>query len=268
MNIRTSPESGITKKFFITLWKYGPLVTAKRVNEYLQEHIGYEYGLKGLFHFVDRLLRGIQRYMDGSFDRKYGTNTSGIVQLDHLTIHKNNVINSIWYEPMSEKAFRQIMDHVAIDFRKFEFLDFGSGKGRVLLLASEYGYKKITGVEFAKELHFVGVDNIKKYNRLKRNPMNIQSVWMDAIQFPIPNVPVVVFFFSPFRGKVLQQVLDNVSTSFSLNPREFVLIFHGSNPETIGLLNTTKFQWREIEIQPDWSQFTQYRSFLSNSMLP
>ena len=265
MNANPARGYGITKKFFLTLWGSGPLLTIKRVNEYLQDQIDEASGLKGLFRFVDRFLCNFQRYLDGSFDRKHGTSTSGITQLKDLTINKKNLIDSIWYEPMSVKTFRRIMKHLSIDFSKFEFLDLGSGKGRVLLLASEYGYKKIIGVEFARELHLVAVDNIKKYNNLKQKPRNIQSVWMDAADFPIPDEPVVIFLFSPFKGKVMEKVLENVSKSFSLNPREFVLIFYGSNPDTINHLKTTKFLWREIGIYRDWSQFTQCRFFISNS---
>ena len=33
------------------------------------------------------------------------------------------------------------------------FVDFGCGKGRALLIASEYNFKSVRGVEFAHELY-------------------------------------------------------------------------------------------------------------------
>jgi SAM-dependent methyltransferase len=264
LNAHLASGIDVKQKFFSRLWGWGPLGIIKRAIEYLQGHINNSSGLQGLLRFADRHLCNIQRYLEGSFDRKYGTSTSGIIQLNDLTINKTDINESNYYAPASEKIFKQIMQHLSVDFSKFDFLDFGSGKGKVLLLASEYGFKKITGVEFAQELHQVAIENINKYNRLKQKPGNIQSVCMDAVEFPIPNEPVVIIFFSPFRGKVLQQVLENMSTSFYRNPREFVLVFIGSNPETLKLLNATKFLWREIEVSPDWSQFTRFRAFLSN----
>jgi len=47
--------------------------------------------------------------------------------------------------------------------RDFTFVDLGSGKGRVLLMASHYPFKRIIGVEFIPELHQVAQENIRKY---------------------------------------------------------------------------------------------------------
>jgi hypothetical protein len=45
----------------------------------------------------------------------------------------------------------------------FTFIDLGSGKGRALLMASAYPFKRIIGVEFMPELHRVAQENIRKY---------------------------------------------------------------------------------------------------------
>jgi len=46
-----------------------------------------------------------------------------------------------------------VLEKLSINHSEFTFIDFGSGKGRVLFLASEYPYKKIIGVELARMLH-------------------------------------------------------------------------------------------------------------------
>ncbi len=49
--------------------------------------------------------------------------------------------------------FEQIMQAMPIDLSKFTFIDLGAGKGRALLMASDYLFQKIIGVEFMPELH-------------------------------------------------------------------------------------------------------------------
>ena len=49
--------------------------------------------------------------------------------------------------------FRKVLASLQIAFHDYTFIDFGSGKGRALLLASEFPFKRIIGLEFSPELH-------------------------------------------------------------------------------------------------------------------
>jgi SAM-dependent methyltransferase len=166
---------------------------------------------------------------------------------------------------MSVRVFKQIMNYLNIDFGKFKFIDLGSGKGRVLLVASDYGFKRVIGVEFAQELHRTANENVEIYERYTQKPSNIQTICMDATGFPIPEGPVVIFFYSPFKGRIMKEILNNVSKSFAATPREIVLVFYGRNPKSIGLLRATGFECRELEIRSDWSRFIPYRALLLTS---
>ena len=259
---------GIVRKFFSTLSNQGPLVAAKRANEYMQERHGKTPGSGRIFLSIDRCFNAIQLYLDGSFDRKYGVETSGIVPLQNLTIQSeyDHIKEGIWYEPMSVKIFHQIMSHLRIDFTKYEFIDFGSGKGRVLLLASEYGFLKVIGVEFARELHAVAKKNVDIYNGFKKKLNKIETLCIDATRFSLPNSPLVLFFYSPFRSLIMKRVLENLSNSLTLHPRNIMLIFYGLNPDTIDIIKSMGFQWKEMELRSDWTRGTQYRCFLFSNL--
>ena len=265
MNPGTTQDHRIVRRFFNSLRKRGPLGIVRRVCTVVQDRPHTVPGCRRLFLSIDRLRCIVQHHLDSPFDRKYGTDTSRVIPLKDLTIQSKNVKEGVWYEPMSVEVFRQIMNHLAINFGEFEFIDFGSGKGRALLLASDYGFKKIIGVEFAQELHRIATKNVAIRNRYTRKPSNIETICMDAAEFPIANVPLVIFFYSPFRGKAMERVLNNVSTSFAMNPREIVLAFYGRNSETIEVLKATGFECRELELRPDWSRSIQYRGFLFTS---
>lgn len=161
-----------------------------------------------------------------------------------------------------------MMNYLKINFNEFHFIDFGSGKGRVLLLASNYGFNKVIGVEFAQELHFIAKNNISICERNNNKPNKIESICEDATNYNIPNCPLNIFFNSPFIGFVLKKVLGNISTSFEKNPREIYLIFYGQNPSSIEIFKTmTKknFHGEEIKIDNDWTKFLQLRCFFYRS---
>lgn len=249
-------------KFFNSLRINGPLGTIWRICTAFQNRFERVAACKSLCLLIERFLYGIQIFLDSRFDMIHGTDTSGVIPLKDLEIKSGNIKEANWYGPMPVKVFRQIMDNLTIDVDKFEFIDLGSGKGRVLLLASDYGFRKITGVEFASELHRISARNVAIVERNARKPSRIETICMDAAKFVIPEVPVVLFFHSPFKGQVMERVIKNILTSFAKHPRKIVLIFYGTNSVSIDLLKATKWPYRELSLRADWSRFTKFRSFI------
>jgi len=130
MNSYSTQDRGILQKNFAYLRRHGPLGTVRRSTIVMRDRLDKVPGCKSFFHSIENFLTNVQNYLDASFDRKYGVNTSGSIPLQDLTIAGNILKECFWYEPMSAKLFRQIMHHLNIPFDQFEFIDFGSGKGR------------------------------------------------------------------------------------------------------------------------------------------
>ena len=248
---------------------YGPLRIIRGACRIGQSRLGRIPGAKQLFSVLNRCVYTVHGYLDGSFDRRHGTDTSGKIPLDQLTLCNDALgrAECTWYEPMSAKAFDQIMGRLSLNFGNFCFVDFGSGKGRVLLLAAKYGFRKIIGVEFAEELCHVAASNVEIYNVNAKARGQIDVFCMDARRFSIPDGPVMLFFYSPFTGSVMQEVLDNIATSFARSKRDIVIIFYGRNVETIAMLRATGFICKEMHLCLDCSRFIQYRCFLLMSSI-
>jgi SAM-dependent methyltransferase len=265
MKFDAEQDRWILKRFLDSLSSHGPLGTAKRVNTAMARYFRRIHWYQRLFLSIDAWLLNLHNYLDGAFDREFGTDTSGYIPLDRLTIESGDVREGVWYEPMSAKIFAQIMNNIGINYEEFEFVDFGSGKGRVLLLASQYEFKRIVGVEFSKELHQIATKNIALRGRGAGKQSNISTCCADATEYAIPDARFVAFFYSPFMGKTMERVLENISASFRMNPREIVLVFYGENADTIGLLKKMNFSEKELKIRSDWAQFTKYRAFIFRS---
>jgi hypothetical protein len=116
---------------------------------------------------------------DGCFDRKFGTNTGGTVELINLDIGSENVKYGVWYEPTSALIFNHILAKlprtVGLVYEDYVYVDYGSGKGRTLLLASEFPFAEIIGIEFSRELCSVAKNNIEIYRSKRQKCKKIRS---------------------------------------------------------------------------------------------
>jgi len=125
-------------------------------------------------------------FLDRAFDRSQRTDTSGRIELTDLDIVGDNRSSGTYYEPTSTALFRYIINKLqsALSYEDFIFLDYGSGKGRVLLLASDYGFRSIIGIEFSRELHLVAERNIALYRGRRQRFGDMTSILSDATVYP------------------------------------------------------------------------------------
>jgi len=130
------------------------------------------------------------------------------------------------YQGSEPQLFHEILQRVPEDLTGFTFIDMGSGKGRALLMASEYPFAKIIGVEIIPELHETAVRNIAKFSVGARSCRDINSWCGDAREFEFPPEPSLVYFFNPFPEDVLRGVLVNLERSVRMHPRKLWVIYH------------------------------------------
>jgi hypothetical protein len=117
------------------------------------------------------------------FDSAYSVNTDGRFEgwtyLSDLDIASPNWIDGNDYAAIDPERFRRVISSFDIAFEDFTFIDFGSGKGRALLLASEFPFRRILGLEFSPELHRVVMGNIQRYSSATQKCRNIHSLNVD-----------------------------------------------------------------------------------------
>lgn len=168
------------------------------------------------------------------FDWRHGVRTVGDANLANLTLVGKNADHGVFYHPAHPKFLRELFNSLKIDFPSYTFVDLGSGKGRALLVASEYPFAEIIGVEFAAELHEVASQNIQNYRSKTQQCKNVKSLNLDAAEFEIPLTPLVLYLFNPFRPAVLIPVLQRLQRSLDSHPREMTLIY--ASPFHAGLI--------------------------------
>ena len=155
------------------------------------------------------------------FDRQHGVQTAGKVSLFQLDICSPHEAAGFAYQPSPVDLCDRLFASLPIHHEDFTFIDLGAGKGRVLLVASRFPFKRVIGVEFARELVHVARRNIE----LSRG--RAQVVHADAADYEFPSDNLVIYLYNPFGPEVLRPVLSSlreISTTrevylLYLNPR-------------------------------------------------
>ena len=115
-------------------------------------------------------------------------------------------------------------------------VDFGSGKGRILIMAMKYGAKKVIGVEFAKELVDISTKNINRYIERNKIKSDYEIIWDDATNYVLSHEESVFFFYNPFDETIMQKVLDKIERA-----RNEILIAY-VNPVSKDLFKSDMFE--------------------------
>jgi len=163
------------------------------------------------------------RYGDMDYDWEHHVNTTGgaVGWRDRLL----GIFHSP-YMPSDPAVFAEMMAALPIDFRQFTFIDIGSGKGRTLLMASEYPFRRIIGVEILPELDRAARENIQIYNSPTQQCSAVESLCADARNLELPNEPLVLYLFNPLPELVLREFIHRIDQSLTQSPRAMWLAYH------------------------------------------
>ena len=127
-----------------------------------------------------------QRYGDADYDWDHRVNTTSatVSWRDRLLGEFHSA-----YQPTEPALFREMMESMSsleIEFQDFTFIDVGSGKGRVLLMAADYPFRRILGIELLADLHRVAQANIQAYKAESQRCFDVESAAADARGFAFP----------------------------------------------------------------------------------
>lgn len=147
----------------------------------------------------------------GRWDRRWGTDTSGVEQAYLAELAEADAAHAEHYEPVGWQTFARLVADMGVDTRSHTFVDLGSGKGRALFFASELGFPRIVGVELAERLHLLAHRNRERFGRGSGRAHGIELVHGDATRYSYPAGPLCVFMFNPFRGPVMEAVVAQLS---------------------------------------------------------
>jgi hypothetical protein len=174
--------------------------------------------------YRDYLLMLHERVLDAPIESLFFKPTRDPVALADLTICGDNREHGHDYRASPCSLFEWTVAALNYDPSRLTFVDYGAGKGRVLLLASQHPFAAIGGIEFAEELHDDAIMNIAQFPRSRMKCRNVECVLDDASQVGPPDGEAVHYFFNPFSREVFAEILNNIVVSYRRRPRRLYLI--------------------------------------------
>lgn len=165
-----------------------------------------------------------KQVLDRKFDALFFARTAPTANLRQLHVNSINRLSGSDYKATPTHVFGWAMAAIDENLSNFTFIDYGAGRGRVLMLASEYDFKHVIGIEFAAELHNDAIMNIQQFPRSRMKCRDVECILDDAVRFVPPDEPSVYFFFNPFGPAIFQDAIDKIVQSYRAHPRRLYVV--------------------------------------------
>jgi hypothetical protein len=156
-----------------------------------------------------------------AIDRRYGVSTSDFVYLDDLSLP---IENRVWHDPSDWFALRRALRRLHIG-RDDVFVDYGSGLGRAVLIAATLPFRRVMGVELAREMTEIARANVQR-NQRRLRASAVEFVVSDATAWEMPPDVTVAYFYCPFTGDIFERVIANLLASVDRHPRPLRLVYN------------------------------------------
>lgn len=141
-----------------------------------------------------------------------------------LTISSTHKNRSKDYRSTPSQIFKWATIPLPEDLSRFTFVDYGAGRGRILLLAARRNFKKVIGTEFAHELQEDAIMNIAQFPRSLMKCRDIECFNVTATRLPVPEGQSVFYLFNPFDEEIFSRILKQIVTSYHRTPRRLYLL--------------------------------------------
>lgn len=163
------------------------------------------------------------RYGDVEYDWDHRVDTTAATVSDRGRLLA--ALAGAAYQPTDPAEFREMLEGLGIEFAEFTFVDLGSGKGRTLLMASEFGFRRIVGVELLPELHAVAQRNIAAWSSAEQKCKQVEAYCADAREFVFPAEPLLIYLFNPLPEAALRVVTERLRRSVEEHPRAIRVLY-------------------------------------------
>ncbi len=160
----------------------------------------------------------LQREKKHPFDRTHGVDTGGLLYAGRLaTGHAHDGHNAGYYATAPSlfhgamDLWRRTLPATGRSVSDYTLVDIGCGKGRVLMLASQYEFREITGVELNPRLAHLAQKNLRKWMTRMGQSARIHIIEGDALELPLPGGPVALFYFNSFERELTGKWLSHLA---------------------------------------------------------
>ena len=161
------------------------------------------------------------------FDRTHGSDTSGTTSSQDLRAAGDHeaLAHVTFYGGSQPSVLRRVLATLP-EPENSTFVDLGCGKGRPLLVASEFPFRDIVGVELSPALAQVARANAALIGARYPNRTPIRVEVGDATAFPLPAGNLVLFLYHPFGTELVLKVVRAVEAALASEERAIYVVLY------------------------------------------
>lgn len=143
-------------------------------------------------------------------DERYGVRTQS-----HLPLYLNRTGSAVDgeivpYGGCVASVLRHVLDRLA-PAKSTSFVDIGCGKGRALIIASEYPFARIVGVELNPDVAAVARANVRRVARAFPDRTAVEVRVGDASVPDLPDGDTIIFMYHPFGELLVRRLCDHLA---------------------------------------------------------
>ncbi len=178
-----------------------------------------------LLHYYNRSTKHPGWGRTHPVDVQYGIRTSGYIP--SYLLNESPRKSQVWgcYAGSQPSVIRRVLALLP-DHEETSFLDLGCGKGRVLAVASEFPFREVIGVELSDTVAAMAEANMNVLRRRYPQRCEIRVVTGDAIKYPLPDSPLVIFLYNPFDEAVFKPLLQRIEETLEKRDQRISIVYY------------------------------------------
>lgn len=199
--------------------------------------------LRGLKHrAVHESGRRLNNLEAWYYDRRRRVETRGKATMSEMGVSGPLADHGTGFQSVNEGHLRRVFDEMAFPLES-GFVDIGSGKGKPLIIAAEYGFHPVVGVELVESLCAVARANIERLGLAEK----VRVECTNGVDYSFGRERVV-FLNNPFDAEFLSTMVRRLTEAMAGSDRPAWVLY--GNPT-----------WRHVfEDHPNWAE-RRYFSF-------
>jgi SAM-dependent methyltransferase len=158
------------------------------------------------------------------FDRSYGISTNGFLPRWLLRSGTAADAHTTVYAGCQPSCLRQALS-VVPRLESRAFVDLGCGKGRALVVASEFPFRRILGVELTPALAPIVRRNAAIVRRRYPKRTAIDVVEGDATEVQLPEGDLVIFLYNSFGQELVARLAARIEEAVEAGGREVFFVY-------------------------------------------
>ncbi|MCC6289662.1 MAG: class I SAM-dependent methyltransferase [Chitinophagaceae bacterium] len=157
-------------------------------------------------------------------EKKYHINTTAPIELPDLTIQKGDITKSSRYEAVNYFILESLLQKMRTIDEVSSFSDLGCGKGRALVVAAHFGFTKLKGVDFAREVCDEARNNMRCLKEVFP-AISYEIICGNVTDYTVQPWESVFFMFNPFDKEIIEILLEKVEDSLGSFPRTIYFLY-------------------------------------------